>query len=85
MRTLFVCFFLPADLIFSYARCADFMKENGYRLFYMMAEWMQNGCRWQKTKRVVELKEDEYDYVEDFFNEMMTCEERGNCRAGRRH
>ena len=76
MRTLFVCFFQPADLIFSYARCADFMNENGYRLSY---------GRWQKTKRVVELKEDEYDYVEDFFNEMMTCEERGNCRAGRRH
>ena len=68
------------------SKCGDFMKKKGYNLV---------DDRWQKTERVVESKdeeydyvEDEYDYVEDFLTDMMTCEEKGeNCghRAGRRH
>ena len=54
------------------------MKKNGWQLL---------DDRWQKTKR--EAKEEwtskEYDYVGDFLNEMMSCDEKGNCRAGRRH
>jgi len=58
------------------AGCANFMKKKGYEIV---------DGRWQKTNRVDEWKDEEYDYVEDFLNEKMTCDEKGNCRAGRRH
>jgi len=61
------------------SKCGDFMKKKGYNLV---------DDRWQKTERVVESMDEEYDYVEDFLTDMMTCEEKGeNCghRAGRRH
>ena len=58
------------------AKCANFMKKKGYGLV---------DGRWQKKNRVYEWKDEEYDYVEDYLNDMMTCEEKGNCRAGRRH